>query len=51
MTTDTDMNLLTGAVIEKKQRGNGKWVVRRSRKKFDISFLKDFDFLNTFGLP
>lgn len=47
--TDTDMNLLTGAVIEKRQKGDNKPVSRNSRKKFPTSFLKDFDFNNGFG--
>jgi hypothetical protein len=48
--TDTDMNLLTGAVIEKKQKGDeGKPITRSRRKKFAASFLKDFDFDTWFG--
>jgi hypothetical protein len=47
--TDTDMNLLTGAVVEKKQKGERKPVSRNSRKKFPTSFLKEFDFNNGFG--
>ena len=48
--TDTDMNVLTGTVIEKTQKGDGKATVRRRNKKFGVYLLKDFDFLNTFGL-
>lgn len=46
---ETDMNVLTGAVIEKRQRGERKPTVRRSSKKFTVSLLKDFDFANMFG--
>jgi len=46
---DTDMNLLTGSVIEKRQKGDNKPVSRRRRKKFATYLLKDFDFSNTFG--
>ena len=48
--TETDMNLLTGLVIEKKWRGNGKPVIKRSSRKFGRFFLKDFDFFNGFGV-
>lgn len=48
--TETDMNLLTGAVIEKKQKGEGKPTTSRRHKRFPISFLKDFDFYNGFGM-
>ena len=48
-TTETDMNVLTGAVIEKRQKGEGKPTVRRRSKKFDVYLLKDFDFSNMFG--
>ncbi len=48
-TLDTDMNLLTGLVIEKKQEGNGKPVTKNRRKKFASYLLKDFDFSSTFG--
>lgn len=48
--TDTDSNLLTGTVIEKKQKGeSGKPIIKSSRKKFAIYLLKDFDFDNWFG--
>lgn len=48
--TDTDMNLLTGAVIEKRQKGDeGKPITRSLRKKFAISLLKNYDFDNWFG--
>lgn len=49
VSTETDMNLLTGAVIEKKQRGENKPVTRTRQKKFSTYFLKDFDFYNGFG--
>jgi hypothetical protein len=48
-TVDTDMNLLTGSVIEKKQQGDNKPVVKRSRKKYVTYLLKDFDFSIRFG--
>lgn len=47
--TDTDMNLLTGLVIEKKQKGEGKPATTRRRRKFGTHHLKDFDFNNGFG--
>jgi hypothetical protein len=46
---DTDMNLLTGSVIEKRQTGDDKPVSRTRRKKFATYLLKDFDFSNEFG--
>ena len=49
-TTDTDVNLLTGVVIEKKQRGKRPQTVTRKTKKFGVRLLKDFDFLNGFGI-
>lgn len=48
--TETDMNLLTGAVIVKKQKGEKKAVTTRRQKKFPRSLLKDFDFFNGFGM-
>ena len=50
MSTETDMNLLTGLVVEKKQRGNRKPLIKRSSKKFGLHLLKDFDFFNGFGV-
>ena len=50
-TIDTDMNLLTGLVIEKRQKGDNKPVTRSRRKKFAAYLLKDFDFSNRYGLP
>jgi hypothetical protein len=48
--TETDMNLLTGSVIEKKQRGENKPMTRSRRKRFATYLLKDFDFSNGFGI-
>jgi hypothetical protein len=48
-TIDTEMNLLTGSVIEKRQKGDNKSVTRSRRKKFDVHLLKDFDFSIRFG--
>lgn len=48
--TETDMNLLTGLVIEKKQKRNRKPVIKRSSRKFGLNLLKDFDFFNGFGV-
>lgn len=42
--TDTDMNLLTGSVIEAKQTGDGRPVTTRRRRSFPARLLKDFDF-------
>ncbi len=47
--TETDMNVLTGAVVEKKQKGNRRPTTTRKRKKFGSFLLKDYDFVNTFG--
>lgn len=47
--TETDMNLLTGSVTEKKQKGENKPTTTRRRHKFSARFLKDFDFSNGFG--
>lgn len=41
---ETDRNLLTGAVIVKKQKGEAKPVISQSRKKFPKLLLKDFGF-------
>ncbi len=48
-TTDTDINVLTGLVIEKTQKGDKRPVTARRTKKFPVSYLRDFDFLNGFG--
>lgn len=49
MTHDTDMNLMTGLVIEKIQKGERRPTSSRRTRKFPASFLKDFDFSNGFG--
>ncbi len=49
VTTETDMNVLTGAIVEKRQKGERKPTMKRRTKKFRVSLLKDFDFLNMFG--
>jgi hypothetical protein len=46
---DTDMNLLTGLVIEKRRKGDNKPVTKTRRKKFGTYLLKDYDFSNGFG--
>jgi hypothetical protein len=43
---ETDRNLLTGTVIEKRQTGNRKPIIKRYKKKFPRVLLKDF---NLFG--
>lgn len=43
-TRDTDMNPLTGLVIEKTQKGDRKPLRKSRRKKFTTYLLKDFDF-------
>ena len=48
-TIDTDMNLLTGSVMEKRQQGDNRPVIKSRRKKFATYLLKDFDFSNRFG--
>ena len=50
LTTDTDMNLLTGAVVEKRHKGNRRPTIKRSNKNFGRHYLKDFDFFNGFGV-
>lgn len=45
---ETDRNLLTGAVVVKKQKGEAKPMVRQSRKKFPKLLLKDFSFYADF---
>jgi len=49
-TTDTDINLLTGIVIEKQQKGDRKPLVKRRNVKFGVRLLKDYDFINGFGI-
>lgn len=41
---DTEMNLLTGLVTEKRQKGDRKPVRKTRRQKFATYLLKDFDF-------
>ena len=48
-TIDTDMNLLTGSVIEKRQKGDNKPVTKSRRKKFPTYLLQDFNFSSRFG--
>jgi hypothetical protein len=48
-TRDTDTNLLTGTVIEKRQKGNHKPIIKTSHKKFATYLLKDYDFFSGFG--
>lgn len=48
--SETNMNLLTGSVIEKRQKGNNKPRSRSSPKRFAIHLLKDFEFSNGFGI-
>ena len=50
ISTDTDVNLLTGLVVEKKQKGERRPATTRRRKKFALRLLKDFDFFNGFGI-
>lgn len=50
MSTETDMNLLTGAVIEKKWKGDNKPATKHRKKAFGRFLLKDFDFFNGFGV-
>ena len=47
--TETDMNLLTGSVKEKRQKGENKPMTRSRRQRFATHLLKDFDFSNGFG--
>ena len=48
--TETDVNLLTGSVIEKRQKGENKPMTKTHRKRFPTRLLKDFDFSNGFGI-
>lgn len=43
--TETDANLLTGAVVVRTQKGDDRPVTRRRRRRFPPRLLKDFDFL------
>jgi hypothetical protein len=47
---ETDMNLLAGAVIEKKQKGERRPTTTSRRKRFSASLLRDYDFNNGFGI-
>lgn len=47
---ETDTNLLTGSVIEKRQKGENKPTTKRRNKKFANYFLKDFNFSTGFGI-
>jgi hypothetical protein len=48
--SETAINFLTGAVIEKKWKGEDKPTIKRRKKKFGRFLLKDFDFFNGFGV-
>jgi hypothetical protein len=48
--TETDVNLLTGQVIEKRQKADRRPTVIRRTRKFAPRLLKDFDFVNFFGI-
>lgn len=48
-TIDTDMNLLTGLIIEQRQKGDDKPITKSRRQKFATYLLKDFDFSTRFG--
>lgn len=49
-TVDTDINLLTGEVVEKVQDGDKKPVIKRRREEKSATYLlKDFDFSIRFG--
>jgi hypothetical protein len=50
ITTETDMNILTGAVIEKKWKGQSQPTTKRRQKAFGRFLLRDFDFFNGFGV-
>jgi hypothetical protein len=46
--TDTEINLLTGSVVEKRQTGDNKPVITKRRRKFAIHLLKNFNFSSDF---
>lgn len=48
-TKDTEMNLLTGLVIEKTKKRNSRLKTARRTREFSVALLKDFDFSNGFG--
>jgi hypothetical protein len=50
LSTDTDMNVLTGKVITTKQKGEKTLSVTTRSKKFPTSYLKDLSFWNGFGI-
>ena len=48
--TETAMNVLTGRVMVTKQKGDKRTGITTRRKKFSASYLKDYDYDNTFGI-
>jgi len=46
----TDINLLTGDVIQTEQSGNEKPVMAKRKIKPSVFLLKDYDFYNDFGI-
>ena len=50
ISTEKDMNLLTGLVIEKRWKSDKNLTTKRSKKKFGRFLLKDFDFSHGFGV-
>jgi hypothetical protein len=44
LSVEIDLNLLTGIVIKKTQKGENKPITRSHRQNFSRHFLKDFDF-------
>ena len=48
-TIDTDINLVTGSVVEKRQKGENKPVITKRRRKFATYRLKNFNFSTDFG--
>ena len=47
---ETDINMLTGTMIVKKQTGNKKPIVTRQKKTISEHVLENFDFENDFGI-
>ncbi len=47
---ETDMNLLTSSVIEKRQKGENKPAAKSRRRRFAARLLKDFNFSTGFGI-
>jgi len=46
----TDSNVLTGGVVITEEKGDRPTGVTTRRKKFRVSYLKDYDYNSAFGI-